>query len=203
MVNRANLSDLGAIALRAARDGSAAIRSVIDTGQLDTHFKSGVHDMVTAADRASERAVIDALQASRPDDAIVGEEGGVHHGSTGVRWLVDPLDGTANFVYDRADFAVSVGAEVDGEPFAGAIVRPADGQWVVAGGGRVSSGRDIGAATGPVDHAAPAVGTCSLDDALVAFGLPYSLPARRRALTVVAALALRLRGSPGDGLRRR
>lgn len=185
--------DLGVIALTAARAGAAAIRSVTGTGQLHTQFKSGGHDMVTAADKASERAVIDVIRSARPDDSILGEEGGSHQGTSDVRWLVDPLDGTANFVYGRDDFAVSVGVELAGEPTAGAIFRPADGQWVKSGRDWVESGRDwllIPAGKDPV----PAVRHCELSDALVAFGLPYSLPARRRVLTIVAALVPRLRG---------
>lgn len=194
MIDPAPRPDLGPIALTAARAGAAAIRSVIDTGQLGTQFKSGGHDMVTAADKASERAVIDAIRAARPDDSIIGEEGGVHHGTSGVRWLVDPLDGTANFVYGRADYAVSVGAELGGEPFVGAIIRPADGQWIMAGGSGVRAGREPRTGHGRPDSPVPAVRKCSLDDALVAFGLPYSLSARRQALTVIAALVPRLRG---------
>ena len=193
MVNPLKETDLGAIALRAARAGAAAIRSVVGTGQLGTQFKSGGHDMVTAADKASERAVIDAIRAARPDDSILGEEGGTHQGTSDIRWLVDPLDGTANFVYGRADYAVSVGAELAGEPAAGAIVRPADGQWVMAGQDGVSAGRDSGSVSSRTDLT-PTVRHCEVRDALVAFGLPYSLPARQQALTIVAALVPRLRG---------
>ncbi|MEP6562340.1 MAG: inositol monophosphatase family protein, partial [Nakamurella sp.] len=135
-------TDLGPVALAAARAGAAAIRSVA-TGELGTQFKSGSHDMVTAADKASERAVIESIRLVRPDDSILGEEGGVHRGTSDVRWLIDPLDGTANFVYGRADYAVSVGAERAGRPTAGAVIRPAHGQWVVAGRDGVSAGRIV------------------------------------------------------------
>ena len=141
MVDPATSPYFGPIALTAARAGAAAIRSVIGTGQLGTQFKSGGHDMVTAADKASERAVIDAIRTARPADWILGEEGGAHQGTTDVRWLVDPLDGTANFVYGRADYAVSVGAELAAEPSAGSIIRPAGGR-VMAGRHGVSAGRD-------------------------------------------------------------
>ena len=194
MVAKMPVPDLGPLALTAARAGAAAIRSVVDSGQLGTQFKSGGHDMVTTADKASERAVIDVIRAARPDDSIIGEEGGVHHGASGVRWLVDPLDGTANFVYGRSDYAVSVGAELDGEPLVGAIIRPADGQWVVGGSSGMSAGREPRPARGGTDLPPPAVRQCNLDDALVAFGLPYSLPARRQVMTIVAALIPRLRG---------
>ncbi len=194
MVANDPLPNLGQVALTAALAGATAIRSVVDTGRLGTEFKTGGHDMVTAADKASERAVIDVIRSMRPDDSILGEEGGVHHGKSTVRWLVDPLDGTANFVYGRADYAVSVGAEIAGEPAAGAIIRPADGQWIMTGGSGVDAGRDLRSAGDRKESAPATVRQCALDDALVAFGLPYSLSSRRQALTIVAALVPRLRG---------
>lgn len=194
MAASSSLPDLGPVALTAARAGAVAIRAVVETGRLGTQFKSGGHDMVTAADKASEQAVIDVIRAARPADSILGEEGGVHVGSSGVRWLVDPLDGTANFVYGRADYAVSVGAAVGGQPVAGAIIRPADGYWVMAGTASTSSGRDQPTTGGRTALAPPVVRECALGDALVAFGLPYSLPARRRVLNIVAALVPHLRG---------
>ena len=81
MVANDPLPNLGQVALTAALAGATAIRSVVDTGRLGTEFKSGGHDMVTAADKASERAVIDVIRSMRPDDSILGEEGGVHHGN--------------------------------------------------------------------------------------------------------------------------
>lgn len=84
---------LGEVALIAARAGADAIRSVVGTGNLDTHVKSASHDLVTAADRASEQAIVSVLRTVRPDDTIVGEEGGSYEGTSTVRWLVDPFDG--------------------------------------------------------------------------------------------------------------
>jgi myo-inositol-1(or 4)-monophosphatase len=181
--------DLAAVALAAARAGAAAIGRVRAAGPLDPDFKSGSHDMVTAADRAAEAAVVGAIRAVRPDDPILGEEGGSRPGTTDVHWLVDPLDGTANFVYGRADYAVSVGARVAGVPTAGAIVRPAHRQWVSAGPGGVLTGRD-----GESGHAVVAMDGTDLSAALVAIGMPYDLDARRRVLTFAADLALRVRG---------
>jgi myo-inositol-1(or 4)-monophosphatase len=201
---------LGEIALDAARAGAAAIRTVVDAGALRTEFKTAGHDMVTAADKASERAILAVLRAARPDDSIVGEEGGSYEGPSAVRWLVDPLDGTANFVYGRADYAVSVGATVDGLPAAGAIIRPADGRWLagehggadgpggvgatglVSGFGGVRTG--VGPAGISTSAAALPARTGGLAQAMVAVGLPYSLTERRRVMQSISSLMPLVRG---------
>ena len=123
---------LGDIALAAARAGSEAIARTVAAGGLRTDTKSTRQDLGTTADRASEAAIVDLLSRARPDDAILGEESGEHPGRSQVRWIVDPLDGTVNFIYGRAGWGVSVGAEVAGVATVGAIVCPADGRWAVA-----------------------------------------------------------------------
>ncbi len=182
--------ELGEVALIAARAGADAIRRVVGTGRLDTQIKSAGHDLVTAADRASEQAILGVLRTARPDDTIVGEEGGAYQGTSRVRWLVDPLDGTANFVYGRADFAVSVGAHCDGRPVAGAILRPADGVWLVTADRGVYVGRE----SAPASTAVRDLRHVPLADSLITIGLPYSLTARRDVLTVIAQLAPLVRG---------
>jgi len=98
----------------------------------------------------------------RPDDCILDEEGGVHHGNSTVRWLVDLLDGTANCVDGRADYAVSVGPEVAGEPSVGAIIRPTDGQWIIARSSGVNAGRGLRSA-GDREESAPETPQSSTD----------------------------------------
>ena len=192
---------LPALALRAARAGAAAIAAVVARGEVRPDVKTGAHDLVTAADRASEAAIIEVIRAERPDDAILGEESGAHPGNSGTRWLVDPLDGTANFVYGRPDFAVSVGVESAGTIVAGAIIRPSDGRWVLADvslreiaiGAELSppqttklAGRQhVSAAPNDEAHAA---------DALVSFGLPYAMSARQAALAIIGAAVPHVRG---------
>ena len=183
--------DLPGLALSAARAGAAAIERVRAAGPLDPAVKSGTHDLVTAADRAAEAAAIDAIRAARPDDPILGEEGGALPGTTDVLWLVDPLDGTANFVYGRADHAVSVGIRVGGTPHAGAVVRPGHRQWIVGGPAGAVAGRD-GDPGRPVSSLAAR--SAELSAALVAVGMPYDLAARRRVLSFAAELATQVRG---------
>lgn len=182
--------DFRTLALSAARAGASAIARVLDAGPVDPVFKSGHHDMVTAADRASEAAVIEVIRGARPDDPVLGEEGGSLPGSTDVQWVIDPLDGTANFVYGRADYAVSVGVRVGGEPHSGAIVRPAHRQWVAGGPGEVITGQ----VDGPARVTLSPHRSAELARALIAIGMPYDLAARRRVLSFAAELAESVRG---------
>ena len=179
---------LGELALRAARAGVMAIRRAGEQG-ITADFKTGSHDMVTAADRGSESAIIATIAETRPDDDIVGEEGGSRVGTSGVRWLIDPLDGTANFVYRRADHAVSVGAFIGGQATVGAIVRPADGRWAAADNGTVRFGRD-GPDGSEIDEPAPnrIEQSAQLSEALVCFGLPYDKAARQQVLSLISSI---------------
>ncbi|WP_248581356.1 inositol monophosphatase [Nocardioides sp. InS609-2] len=78
------------------REAGALALGMLAEG-VDTERKTSVSDVVTAADRAAERHVVDRLRVERPDDAIVGEEGADHPGTTGRTWVIDPVDGTYNF----------------------------------------------------------------------------------------------------------
>lgn len=77
---------------------------------------------MTEVDRAAERAIVDGIVAARPDDAILGEEGSDRAGTSGVRWVLDPLDGTASYVLGYPGYAVSIGVEVDGRPAVGVVI---------------------------------------------------------------------------------
>jgi myo-inositol-1(or 4)-monophosphatase len=110
------------LALRAARAGGAHAAAARDRGVEVAATKTSDVDIVTAADRETERIVRDLLLGERPDDAILGEEGSSDAGSSGVRWIVDPIDGTVNYLYGLGQYAVSIGAEVDGEVVAGVVL---------------------------------------------------------------------------------
>jgi myo-inositol-1(or 4)-monophosphatase len=188
---------LGQIALTAAWAGREAIARALTTGDLATSSKSAAHDLVTDADKAAEAAVLQVIRHLRPDDAILGEETGEHPGTTRVRWVVDPLDGTVNFVYGRQGWSVSVGAEVDGEPVAGALVCPADGRWVVADAGLVHHGgfsSPVGRPHLPTAHALAANEAVDLADALVTIGYPYGLAKRQWTTRAMEQLIGKTRG---------
>ncbi len=113
------LADLAIEAARAAadlvRERAAGVVTVAET-------KSSETDVVTQADRDAETLIRQVIRAARPDDAFLGEEGDDVVGTTGVRWIVDPIDGTVNFLYGLPQYAVCVAAEVDGEVVAGIVL---------------------------------------------------------------------------------
>jgi myo-inositol-1(or 4)-monophosphatase len=126
----ANLLDL---AVRTAREAG---RMLIDkrpaAGPDIVQTKSSPTDVVTQMDRAAERLIVERIRAVRPGDAFLGEEGGSSDGSTGVRWIIDPIDGTVNYLYDLPDWAVSIAAEIDGQVIAGVIEIPLRGETYTA-----------------------------------------------------------------------
>ncbi len=93
---------------------------------IDT--KSSVNDMVSDADRASEALIVSGILAARPDDAILAEEGASRPGTSGVRWVIDPLDGTTNYLYGIPAWVVSIAVEVDGVVEVGVVADPSHGQ---------------------------------------------------------------------------
>jgi myo-inositol-1(or 4)-monophosphatase len=109
-----------ALATRAARAAAAVHRAGLGRAQRIA-TKSSPTDLVTDVDHEAERVIVDTIRAERPDDAILGEEGGSHAGTTDVRWIVDPLDGTTNYVYRYPAFGVSIGVEVAGTLVAGVV----------------------------------------------------------------------------------
>ena len=109
--------------------------------------KSSPTDVVTEMDRRSEALITSLIRAHRPGDAVLGEEGGqtaggpVGSGGDGgrpgrVRWVVDPLDGTVNYLYGLLDWAVSIAAEVDGTVVAGVVEVPRHGETFTAVAGQ-------------------------------------------------------------------
>ena len=161
-----------------------------DAGLLRTETKSTATDLVTEVDRATERWLVDRLAELRPEDDVLGEEGAGHGGRTGarVRWVVDPIDGTVNFVLGLPYYAVSVAAEVAGTVVAGAVCNPSTGETFHAriGGGAFlqwADGSEL-ALHGPRD--------VSLDRAVVATGFGYDASTRGRQLAVVADLLPRI-----------
>lgn len=154
-----------------------ADRSVVST-------KSSGTDVVTQMDRGSEALLVRTILDSRPDDAILGEEGGTREGTSGVRWVIDPLDGTVNYLYGFPVWAVSVAVFVDGEPAVGVVHAPALGTiWRgVAGGFAEANGAAIRASE------------CQdLGMALVATGFGYEAAVRAEQGAVVATLLPQVR----------
>ncbi|MFB9892115.1 inositol monophosphatase family protein [Planobispora takensis] len=138
--------------------------------------KSSPTDVVTALDKASEELIRTRIRQARPDDAILGEEGG----STGdgrVRWIVDPIDGTVNFLYGLPEWSVSIAVEVDGQVVAGVVNVVPRGEVFTAarGGGAWLAGERLRCNTG-----------VPLEQALIATGFGYG-PGRRAVQAEVLA----------------
>ncbi|MFC6085154.1 inositol monophosphatase family protein [Sphaerisporangium aureirubrum] len=146
--------------------------------------KSSQTDVVTALDRASEELIRERIRAARPDDAVLGEEGG-ETGAGRVRWIVDPIDGTVNFMYGLPDWAVSVAVEVDGEIVAGVVNVPPRGELYAA---RKGGGAELLRAGAPPERLACTTGV-SLPQALIATGFGYQ-PGRRAVQGEVVAKVL-------------
>ncbi|GAA1809109.1 inositol monophosphatase family protein [Nocardioides hankookensis] len=122
-------ADLAARLVREA--GTLALRMRGDGIDADT--KASISDVVTAADHAAERLVVDTLAGERPDDGVLGEEGASRDGTSGRTWVIDPVDGTYNFVAGL-DWWCSALALTDGDDLLlGAVHHPATGRTFVGG----------------------------------------------------------------------
>ena len=168
-----------ALALQRRRDGVEIAAS-----------KSTITDIVTRADREAEDLIRGALEASRPLDGFLGEESGGDRGSSGLTWVVDPIDGTVNYFYDIPAWAVSV-AVVEGDPdpatwrtLAGAVVNPSTGEVFTAalGGGARLNGEPIRVNSG-----------VELPLALVGTGFGYDPEIRRKQAAFVNELIPQVR----------
>lgn len=118
--------DLLGVAVDASRAAAEHVRAR-STDVTVAATKSSDVDIVTEVDRSAERLIRDRITAARPDDAFLGEEGDDVPGTTGVRWVIDPIDGTVNFLYGLPQYAVSIAAEVAGEVVAGVVRNVATG----------------------------------------------------------------------------
>jgi myo-inositol-1(or 4)-monophosphatase len=164
-------------AIRLLLDGVERARATVET-------KATATDMVSELDRASERLIVAGLLAERPDDGVIGEEGSERAGSSGLRWVIDPLDGTTNYLYGHPGWNVSIAAEDATGVVAGVVADGVHAEVFTAtrGGGARRNGLPI---------------VCSpradLATALVGTGFGYD-PERRRAQgAVMAGLLPRVR----------
>ena len=136
--------ELRGIAEELARGAGELVARARGAGLVDA--KSTPTDLVTEVDRECERWLAARLAELRPDDALLGEEGAERAGGSGVRWLLDPIDGTVNFLYGLRPYAVSVAAERGGRVVAGCVHDPTSGETFSAalGGGARLDGAPIG-----------------------------------------------------------
>lgn len=178
--------ELAGLAAALTKSVGEVIRTMRAAGVDVADTKSSITDVVTAADREAERLVTIGLLEQRPDDSIVGEEGASVEGTTDITWVVDPIDGTVNYLYNIPAYAVSIAATVsdgaagtmdDGRrAIAGAVYLPVTDELFTAweGGGAFLNGAPL---TGPAET--------SLATALVATGFGYSVERRTEQAFVV------------------
>jgi len=157
-------TELLALALDAAGRAADLLADGSASRRRDVATKSSGTDMVTDMDRAAEALIVRTLLGVRPADAVLGEEGGERAGTSGVRWIVDPLDGTTNYLYGHPGYAVSIAAEVDGVVEVGVVADVSRNETFSASRGGRSHLEDV----------ALAGSTCTdLAQALVATGFSY------------------------------
>lgn len=148
--------------------------------------KSSATDHVGEADLAAERAVRALLAKRRPQDGILGEEGGDTSGSSGLRWVVDPLDGTTNYLYGIGQWAVSIACEDEGGALAGVVLDAVRGEeWAALRDERV----ELNGVALPARREPPA----PFAEALVGTGFGYEAEARARQAEVIARVLPRVR----------
>ncbi|MGD1223698.1 MULTISPECIES: inositol monophosphatase family protein [Streptomyces] len=164
------------------RDGRPADLAVAAT-------KSSPIDVVTEMDIAAEKLITDLIAEHRPDDGLLGEEGASSEGTSGIRWVVDPLDGTVNYLYGLPTWAVSVAAEQDGETVVGVVAVPMRGETyhAVRGRGAYAVGAWAGQRRLACRPAPP------LDQALVSTGFNYVAEVRAHQADVARQLIPLLR----------
>jgi len=172
MVGHLQFGSLLELALDAAAEAGRLVRERrAEVAAMDVAAtKSSPTDVVTESDTAAEQLLRARLLGARPQDSFLGEEGGADEGTSGVRWVVDPIDGTVNYLYGLPAYAVSVAATSGGEPLVGVVHNPVSGEtWTATrGGGARLDGRRLQVS-----------GCDRLDRALVATGFGYE--SRRRA----------------------
>lgn len=115
-------ADLLGLARTVGTEAAGLVRTERRKGVDVAATKSSPVDIVTEVDRAAEALIYQRLMSARPDDGFLGEEGGSSTSSSGVTWVVDPIDGTVNFLYGIPYYAISIAAAIDDLVVAGAVV---------------------------------------------------------------------------------
>lgn len=170
-----DLSSLLTLATEAAQDAARLLLTELGRERTSISTKSSATDMVTEIDRQSEALIVARLLAARPEDGILGEEGSEREGRSGVRWVIDPLDGTTNYLYGYPGFGVAIAAVSANGPLVGVVADPFHDEVFTAsaGGGSHRNGERLGGS-----------GAGDLATALVATGFSYD-PVRRREQAMV------------------
>lgn len=177
MANKVLASDLLGLALDIAQRAGELLMQRPLTFEVTS--KSVAIDIATQMDHDSERLIVNSLLAARPDDGIIGEEGSARDTSSGITWVIDPVDGTVNYLYGLPGWSVSIAAKDDDGILVGVVHAPTIGStWTATrGGGAFFNGNSI-RCNEPV----------SLDRALIGTGFVYDVSMRAHQGKVVSNL---------------
>ena len=168
------------LAVDIAHEAGALLKSYAGRADLEIGTKSSATDPVSAADHASERLISERVREARPHDGMIGEEqSGDRHGSSGLRWVVDPLDGTVNYLYRIPQWSVSIAVEDDSGPLVGVVYDPNRDETFAArrGAGSTLNGSDL-------QITAPD----SIGAALIASGYAYEAQVRLDQVAMLSSL---------------
>ena len=180
----AESEELVRIAVTVAAEAAELVHDARSHAVTQVDTKSSETDVVTAADRASEHLVRDRLAWLRPGEPVLGEEEGGTSSLDGLVWVVDPIDGTVNYLYGHPWYAVSIAAQVDGVSVAGAVIEPVSGRvWTATrGGGAFLDGKPLRVSA-----------TTRLDLSLLGTGFAYDQARRLRQAEAMSRMLGRVR----------
>jgi myo-inositol-1(or 4)-monophosphatase len=174
-----------AVALEGAREAGRMLRDELGRARR-IRFKGSPTNLVTEMDARAEAMIVDRLRRHFPDDGVLAEERGASPGTSGRRWIIDPLDGTTNYAHGVPVFAVSIALEVGGRVTVGVIYDPNHEELFSAerGAGAFLNGARLSVSP-----------TATLDESLLATGFPYNIREDpRNNLAEYGAFSLRSQG---------
>lgn len=181
------MEDLAALSALAHRIAIAAGELLVNRPDvLSTSLKSSPTDVVTHMDHASEELITSMIRAERPQDGILGEEGADQVGDSGLTWVIDPIDGTINYLYDLPAWSISIGVMRGDQPIVGVVhaplLRGGETYHAVRGGGAYCNDRRL--------KVSPA---SDLSSALLATGFTYDARQRVRQMAVMSKVIGKVR----------
>jgi len=152
------------VGIKAAYESGKILKSYF--GNISHVRKKGLVDLVTEADTASEKSIIECIRQTFPDHSILAEESGLGHGDDAHQWIIDPLDGTVNFAHQVPIFSISIAFALKGKPVMGIVLNPIMGELfsAIVGEGAFLNDRPIQVSN-----------TRTVIESLLATGFPYNL----------------------------